>query len=226
LRNFIETLGRLGGRAVWALLLLLTASAPVSLSAQSTLEQFSYDSLRLSGIQFDLGALGSTRLRGAVTGGLRVDYGYIAPNVRVLFGLSYFKANFSGHETQQFAAKIAQLVHDPDTNFTVVVGTISWSDLTGDVDLQYRLPQSGTVIAYLGLGAGVHVRHGSGQAIQGTLVQDALSDVTAALNGTVGAEFAVDRNFRFTLDGRLVLTSNLSTVSLRGGFMYRFPGRR
>jgi hypothetical protein len=200
--------------------------AAARLSAQSTLEQFSYDSLRLSGVQLDLGALGSTRLRGAVTGGIRVDYGYVAPNVRVLFGLSYFKAQFSAHETQKFATKIAQLVNDPDSNFTVDVGVISWSDLTGDVDLQYRFPQSRTVIAYAGLGAGVHVRHGSGQAITGTFVQDALSDVTAALNATVGAEFAVDRNVRFTLDGRLVWTSNLSTVSLRGGLMYRLPGSR
>jgi hypothetical protein len=219
LRNFTEALRRAGA-------LVVLATFGPALSAQSTLEQFSYDSLRLSGVQVDLGALGSTRLRGAVTGGLRVDYGQVAPNVRVLFGLSYFKANFSGHETQQFAAKLAQLVKDPDSNFTIDVGTISWSDLTGDVDLQYRLPQSRTVIAYLGLGAGVHVRHGSGQAIAGTFMQDALSDVTAALNGTVDLEFAVDRNVRFTLDGRVVWTSNLSTVSLRGGVMYRFPGRR
>jgi len=217
LRNFTEAAGA-------ALIALAVAGPP--LSAQSTLEQFSYDSLRLSGVQFDMGALGSTRLRGAVTGGLRVDYGYVAPSVRVLFGLSYFKANFSARETQKFAAKLAQLVNDPDSNFTVDVGTISWSDLTGDVDLQYRIPQSRTVIAYLGLGAGVHVRHGSGQAIAGTFVQDALSDVTAAFNGSVGAEFAVDRNVRLTLDGRVVWTSNLSTVSLRGGLMYRFPGRR
>ena len=217
MRNFTEAAG--------AALIALTLAGS-RLSAQSTLEQFSYDSLRLSGVQVDLGALGSTRLRGAVTGGLRVDYGYIAPHVRVLFGLSYFKANFSSQETQKFAAKIAQIVNDPDSNFTINVGTISWSDLTGDVDLQYRIPQSRTVIAYLGLGAGVHVRHGDGRAIKGTFVQDALSDVTAALNGTVGAEFAVDRNFRFTLDGRVVWTSNLSTVSLRGGIMYRLPGRR
>ena len=223
MRDFTEAIGRAGAVA-GALALLITAGP--RLSAQSTLEQFSYDSLRLSGVQFDLGALGSTRLRGAVTGGVRVDYGYIAPNVRLLFGLSYFKANFSAHETQKFAAKLAQLVNDPDSNFTIDVGTISWSDITGDVDLQYRFPQSRTVIAYLGLGAGVHARHGSGQAIQGTFVQDALSDVTAALNGTVGAEFAVDKNLRFTLDGRIVWTSNLSTVSLRGGLMYRLPGRR
>jgi hypothetical protein len=216
----------MGGVAVGVLAVLVAAGAAVRLSAQSTLEQFSYDSLRLSGVQLDLGALGSTRLRGAITGGIRVDYGYIAPNVRVLFGLSYFKAQFSAHETQKFAARIAQLVNDPDSNFTVDVGAITWGDLTGDVDLQYRLPQSRSVIAYVGLGAGVHVRHGSGQAIEGTFVQDALSDVTAALNATVGTEFAVDKNVRFTLDGRLVWTSNLSTVSLRGGVMYRLPGSR
>ena len=72
---------------------------------------------------------------------------------------------------------------------------------------------------------GVHVRKGSGKAIDGTFVADAMGGVDAGLNATIAAEFATGSNFRFTLDARGVVASQLSTVSLRGGLMYRFAGR-
>src|SRR5207302_10310032 len=95
------------------------------------------------------------------------------------------------------------------------------SDVTGDVDLQYVLPQGHAVTAYMGIGLGAHCRHGSGAAINGTFVQDALNEITAGLNGTIGAEFGAKR-WRFTLDARGVLSSGLSTASLRSGVMYRW----
>jgi len=64
------------------------------LSAQGVLNQFSYDNLRFSGIQLDVGVLGASDLTGATVGGLRVDYGRIAPKVRLLLGLSYFHSRF------------------------------------------------------------------------------------------------------------------------------------
>src|SRR5260370_36753077 len=62
------------------------------LAAQAILEQFSYENLRPSAVQFDLGPLGGSNIRGALTGGARLDYGFIAPHVRVLLGVSYFQA--------------------------------------------------------------------------------------------------------------------------------------
>ena len=79
--------------------------------------------------------------------------------------------------------------------------------------------------AYLGVGLGAHVRHGSGAAIDGTFVQDALNSVTAGLNGTLGVEVGAGR-WRLTFDSRGVLSSGLSTVSLRTGAMYRWAGGR
>ena len=48
------------------------------LTAQSVLDQFSYDNLQPTGLRFELGALGASRLRGALVGGLRFDAGNIA----------------------------------------------------------------------------------------------------------------------------------------------------
>src|SRR6266436_1692202 len=74
--------------------LLLTIIPSFHLSAQGVLNQFSYDNLRLSGIQLDAGLLGASDLTGSTVGGLRVDYGRIAPKVRLLLGLSYFHSRF------------------------------------------------------------------------------------------------------------------------------------
>ncbi len=221
-----EAASRLGGWAVSKAVpaaLLLSAYPAERLPAQGVLNQFSYENLQPSAIQFDVGPLGGNNIRGALTGGVRLDYGRIAPHVRVLLGLSYFKADFNSAARQRFEDRLKSVVIDPSGDDTIHLGRITWSDLTGDLDLQYVLPQSHAVTAYMGVGLGVHLRNGSGPAINGTFVEDALDEITAGLNGTIGAEIGA-RHWRFTLDARGVLSSGLSTVSLRSGVMYRWGG--
>ena len=229
MRGSTEAAKRVSGWAASLILrgAILGAALPLSrLAAQGVLAQFSYDSLRPSGLQADLGALGASRLRGTIVGGVRLDYGYVAPHVRVLLGLSYFKGAFDQQAIDQLTRKLRSLVTDPDNNFTIAVGRITWSDLTGDLDLQYVLPQGRPVTAYLGLGVGVHLRNGNGKAINGTFVEDALDGVSAGLNGTIGADYAVGPQWRLTLEGRGVVATDLTTVSLRAGVMYRFRAGR
>jgi hypothetical protein len=203
-------------------ILLLSIIPTFHLSAQGVLSQFSYDNLRLSGLQVDFGALGSSELTGAVVGGIRVDYGQIAPHVRVLLGLSYFRSEFDNEARTRFEQRLRQFVIDPSGDDTIRVGRIFWSDLTADLDLQYVIPQGPGITTYIGGGASVHLRNGSGSAINGTFVEDALDEISAGFNASIGVEFALSRAWRFTLDGRGVVSSGLSTVSLRSGFMYRF----
>lgn len=202
-------------------MLLLTAYPATRLSAQSVLDQFSYDNLRFSGIQVDFGPLASSQLTGAVAGGIRIDYGQIAPKVRVLLGLSYFRSEFDNASRARFEQRLKNFVIDPSGDDTISVGRIFWSDLAADIDLQYALPQGRGVVSYIGVGAGVHLRNGSGRAINGTFVEDALDDIAAAGNAMIGLEIALAPQWRFTLDGRGVVSSGLSTVSLRAGAMYR-----
>ncbi|HXI63387.1 MAG TPA: hypothetical protein VNH14_02640 [Gemmatimonadales bacterium] len=209
-----------------ACVILLLAVYPSSrLTAQGVLEQFSYDNLKPSALQLDIGPLGGSNIRGTLAGGLRLDYGLIAPHVRVLLGLSYYKADFSSEARARFEQRLRSVVNDPDSNFTINLGRITWSDVTGDVDLQYILPQSRTVTAYLGIGIGAHLRHGSGAAINGTFVQDALNEITAGLNGTIGTEIGAG-SWRVTVEGRGVLSSGVSTASLRTGVAYRWGAKK
>ncbi|HKW42383.1 MAG TPA: hypothetical protein VJN39_14130 [Gemmatimonadales bacterium] len=201
----------------------LSISPSVRLAGQGLLSQFSYENLKPSALQLDIGPLGGNNIRGTLTGGLRLDYGVIAPHVRLLLGASYYKADFSDAARTRFEQRIKSVVIDPSRDDTIRLGRITWSDVTGDLDLQYVLPQGHSVTAYMGIGLGAHIRHGSGPAINGTFVQDALNEITAGLNGTLGAEFGAKR-WRITLDGRGVLSSGVSTVSLRTGVMYRWGG--
>ena len=195
------------------------------LAAQGVLNQFSYDNLRFSGIQLDVGPLGASDLVGATVGGLRVDYGRIAPKVRLLLGLSYFHSRFDQQAIDRFERRLDSIVN-PSTHDSINLGRISLSDLIGDVDFQFVFPQSHGITAYLGTGVSIHVRNGSGAAINGTFLEDALDVITAGLNGTMGFEFNLSPAWRFTLDGRGVLSSGLRTASLRTGIMYRFRGSR
>lgn len=200
---------------------LCAATTPAR--SQTILEQFSYENLKPSAIQFDLGPLGGNNIRGTLVGGARLDYGLVAPRLRVLFGLSYFNADFSSAARTRFEQQLRGVVIDPTHDDTIRLGRIRWSDVTLDLDLQYVLPQGHAVTAYMGVGLGAHIRHGSGAAINGTFVQDALDEITAGLNGTIGTEIGA-RNWRLTVEARGVLSSGLSTVSLRTGVMYRWAG--
>ena len=223
---FTRAVGWTGGRAVAGVALaaaLLTASPADRLSAQGFLSQFSYDNLKPSALQLDVGPLGGNNIRGTLTAGLRLDYGFIAPHVRLLLGASYYKADFSEAARTRFEQRLKSVVIDPSQDDTIRLGRITWSDVTGDLDLQYVLPQGHSVTAYMGIGLGAHIRHGSGPVINGTFVQDALNEITAGLNGTIGAEFGAKR-WRVTLDARGVLSSGVSTASLRTGVMYRWAG--
>src|SRR5256886_11716056 len=92
------------------------------------------------------------------------------------------------------------------------------------VDLQYVLPQGRAVTTFLGIGLGAHVRHGSGPAIEGTFVQDALNSITAGLNGTIGTEGGA-KSWRFVFEGRGGPSSGGSTLAVRSGGAYRLAGR-
>jgi hypothetical protein len=199
--------------------LLLCTFAPGRLCAQ--FEEFSSENLRLRAVGADIGVLSGTNVRGTATGALRFDIGTVTPRVRVLLGASYFRANMSNAALNRFAQRLRSVVIDPTADDTIRLGQIAWSDVAFDLDLQYLLPQGHAILAYAGLGMGVHARNGSGSAIRGTFVEDALDGITAGLNATLGAEFGAGR-WRVALDSRGVLASGISSIAVSVGLRYRW----
>jgi len=191
---------------------------------QSFLESFSYDGLGLSGIGLEVGPVWSDRLTTEFSGGFRVDYGLIAPQIRLLFGASYFSGDLNDSETAKFELGIRRAISDPTGDAVVDVGDIKWSNLETNIDLQYLLPIAPKSMLYTGLGLGVHIRNGSGAVIEGSFVEDALDTIVAGLNASLGVEWAVFPQVSVTVDFRGGLTSELRMFSFRSGFMYRLSG--
>jgi len=105
---------------------------PGILAGQGPLDGFSYDGLEFSGFGVELGGVTSDRLESGVVAGIRVDYGYFAPRVRMVFGLSYFKEDFDRDEIVQFESSLRRVVIDPTNDFVIVVGDISLSNIQAD----------------------------------------------------------------------------------------------
>src|SRR5438876_11955417 len=187
-------------RVAGVALALLSVSPTVRLAAQGVLSQFSYENLRFSGIQLDAGLLGASELVGTTVGGVRVDYGRIAPRVRLLLGLSYFHSEFDQASRNRFERRLDSIVN-PSKPDSINLGRISLSDVIGDVDFQLVFPQGHGITVYLGTGVSIHARNGSGAAINGTFVEDALDVITGGLNGTLGFEFTLSHAWRVTADG-------------------------
>lgn len=205
---------------ILATILLACCSAP--LAAQRPLDRFSYDNLGFYGAWPEIGILSSDRLAGTASYGVRADLGQFAPRLRMLLGVSYFRSDFKSKDIAEFEAALEDVVTDPTQDFTIDLGDIRWSDLALELDLQYMLtPMTSKYLPYLGLGAGMHIRNGSGDAINGTFVEDALDMLGAGVSATAGLDVRLGRAFVLNIGGRAVFGSDLQTMGLTVGFGYR-----
>lgn len=207
-------------------MVLLAIAVPSASHAQGVLSQFSYDELRVSAIQVDVGSITTHDLRGAIVWGVRLDAGYLAPHVRVLVGVSRTSSLFTSRAVDRLNRTLLALVNDPDSNATIDVGRVRLSDVMLDLDLQYVFNDGRPVTFAAGLGAGVHFRNGSGRAIEHTFIEDALDGVSPAVNATMAASVALAPAWRFTSELRGTLLSDYSSAAARVGFQYRFRGAR
>jgi hypothetical protein len=195
---------------------------PAALEAQRPLDRFSYDNLGFHGIWGEIGILTSDRLEGTASYGLRVDLGQFAPRLRMLFGVSYFQSDFKSDEIAEFEAALEDVVTDPTQDFSITLGDIRWSDVAVELDLQYMLaPAASRYQPYLGAGVGMHLRNGSGDAINDTFVEDALDMLGAGVSATAGLDVRLGPSFLLNLGGRAVFGSDLQTVGLSVGLGYR-----
>lgn len=205
--------------------LLILVLGPGTARAQGILEQFSYEGLRLTGLGAEFGAVLSDRLVRTPAVALRVDYGMIAPEVRLMFGASYFRGDFNDGEIAKFETRLRGVIlpRDPSYVFDVNVGRIALTDVEASAVLEYPFFVRSRVETYVGLGGSVHVRNGSGDAIDDTFVEDALDTVAAGALVSVGGRLTLSGRLQVTMDMSGGLTSELRTLSARAGLMYRFP---
>lgn len=203
---------------------LAALDAPRPACAQGFLDAFSSEGLRFSGFGLDFGGAWSDRLDPAFSGSFRVDLGTVAPRVRPLLSVSVLRSRYADDEIATLEDRLTAVVDDPSGQARVVIDSLRLTNVTVDLDLQYVV-NAGRVAPYAGVGVGVHLRDVDGAAIQGTIVEDALQAIVAAVNGTVGVEVALSPRVWLTVEGRGVAASGLLALMARAGVMVRLPGR-
>ena len=202
---------------------LATLAVPRAGYAQGFLDEFTSEGLRFSGFGMDFGGAWSDRLDPSFSGSFRVDMGSVAPRVRPMLSVSVLRSGYAADEIAILEERLTAVIVDPSGEARIEIDSLTLTNVTLDLDLQYVL-QAGRVAPYAGLGIGVHLRDVRGPAIAGTIVEDALQAVVAAVNATVGLEVAVSPRVRLTGEGRGVAASGLLALMARAGVMVRLPG--
>jgi hypothetical protein len=203
---------------------LAVFGAPRAGHAQGFLDEFTAEGIRFSGFGMDFGGAWSDRLDPSFSGSFRVDMGYVAPRVRPMLSISVLRSGYADDEIATLEERLTEVIVDPSGQARIEIDSLTLTNVTLDLDLQYVLP-AGRVAPYAGLGVGVHLRDVKSAAIAGTIVEDALQAIVAAVNATVGVEVVVTAKVRLTAEGRGVMASGLLAFMARAGVMVRLPGR-
>jgi hypothetical protein len=215
---------RAGTRLLALAACLILAGALRPAHAQGFLDEFTAEGIRFSGFGMDFGGAWSDRLDPSFSGSFRVDMGFVAPRVRPMLAVSILRSGYADDEIARLEERLTAVIVDPSGEARIEIDSLTLTNVTLDLDLQYVVP-IGRVAPYAGLGLGVHLRDVKSAAIAGTIVEDALQAIVAAVNATVGVEVAVTPRVRLTAEGRGVVASGLLAFMARAGVMVRLPGR-
>lgn len=201
-------------------LALFWAASP---AAGQGLAEFDYENLAFRGVMLDVGHVSSSRVESTTSYGGRVDLGFVGPGVRVVLGVNRWSSRLERGRVRGFEESLEALVLDQTGETTdISLGEISWSDvaLSGDAHFLWRVPFG--LLTYTGAGASAHVLRGSGDAIDGTFVDDLLDSVRAGANLHGGIEVPLGPRFRLVGETRYEWLEDLSYLQFRVGGQVMF----
>lgn len=198
---------------------LVALLAPASLSAQE-LADLDYEHLSFRGFGFDGGWLWPTRVDPTYSLALRFDLGYAGPGLRIVPHVTYWSSSLVESEVTELEDRISQLIEDQTGSPPSVLnlGTIDYRDIAVGVDAHIVWDSLFDLLTYGGLGVSVHILDGSGDAIDGTFVDDALDQVTAGMNLHFGAEYPLTPRFRIYSVAKYEVTTDLQYFHVRAGW--------
>lgn len=203
-----------------AALLAAPAAAPAQ---QSTFDKLGLDRLTLSGVGIAYGPVAPKNVVATQSYGLRADYGEIARNWHILFGVSYWGSHFDAAAVQQFVDQLRKSIVDPAGDDTIVPDRVRVSDIALEADARWEpLGRSVVIQPFLGFGIGAHIVNAESKLINGTFVESALDNIATGLTGTVGVEVAAWPALGIGVEARYTLLSNVRFGAIRGTVSYHF----
>jgi len=211
-------------QALVALLLLV----PGALCAQD-LADYDYENLAFRGVGLDYGYIWPTKVRATPQLSVRLDLGYLGPAVRIAPTISFWSSEFKRSELARLADRLEQLpvLREHGVDITADdLGTVDWTDISLGVDAQYVWTTPLNVLTFLGVNVGLHALNGSGDAIDGTFIEDLLDSTAAGVALLGGAEYEVAPRLRVYGELRYSLVSDVRYPGIRLGAAFMLPTAR
>lgn len=206
-----------------ALLGALTSAGPL---AAQNLADYDYQNLSFRGVGIDWGYLFPSRVDRTPSIGVSMDLGYLGPGLRIIPGITYWSSDFKRSEVADLEDRVASLVQNQTGGPppTVDLGNIRWTDVALSLDAQvvWRVPHG--ILTFAGLGASAHILNGSGEAINGTFVEDLLDSVAAGFDLNAGLEYPVNDRLRFYGGGWYEIMGDLQYFQIRTGIKIMVAG--
>lgn len=197
---------------------LVLASAA---EAQQSRPPYDYRNLSFRGVGAEVGWIVPARTQNTVLVGGRADLGWLGPAVRIVPRLTFWGSKLDEGEVTRLADQLEQ-VCDRQTDCPAFdLGEIRVSDLAIGLDGHYVWETTLGIDTYAGVGGGLHLLNGSGEAIEGTFVEDLLDAITPGVDLVVGAELPMGP-LRIFGEARGVLTSDTRYVGVSVGGMVDF----
>lgn len=209
-----------GARRVraWWMATLLTAVAVVPAAGQD-LADLDYEHLEFRGIGVEMGYLFPTRVERTESYNVRLDLGYLGPGLRIVPRFGYWTSRFQTSEVEELEDRVASLVSREIGGLPPVVdlGVIEWTDYQAGLDAHIVWSMPLNLLTYAGLGVSAHVLNGSGEAVEGTFIEDLLDSVSAGFNLHLGGEYPVTDRFRLVGEGRYEILEDMQYFQVRLG---------
>ncbi len=196
-----------------------------SAHAQS-IADYDYENLSFRGIGFDLGRIWPNKVQSTETYTVRLDFGFLGPDVRVVPSISYWSSTFKPRELERLATQLNRLPSLQDRGITVTaaeLGKIDWSALSLSMDAQFVFTIPWNVFTYVGAGVGLYALNGKGTVISNTLWEDLLDSVSAGGALMAGAEVPFSKNFRLYGELRYTLLTDVRYPGFRVGGAFMLP---
>lgn len=206
------------GRWSWVVLLGGLALAGVPEVAAQNLAEYDYENLGFHALGVDVLYADARGAEGAVGFGFRADLGFLGPNVRVVPRFAFWKSDIKEESITELESNLEE-VCVPSGDCTIDLGRLERNYWVLGLDFQWT-PAEPSVAPYLGLGLDAYLLDDSGDAIEGTFLEDAV--VTAGLSAVGGLEWEMREHLRVYAEARGTLVTSASNVTFLGGVAYRF----
>lgn len=215
-------------RRIVCILLALAGIGSARAAAAQQWEDYDYENLEFRGVGLDVGWIFPPRVDPALSLGLRVDLGNLGPNVRIRPSLGYWSSQMKQGEVDRLAEQIQNvclrqrglLVECPRLD----LGRIRMSDLMVNFDAQYEFTETPFLfVPYAGLGGGIHLLNGRGDAIDDTFIEDFLDSISPSLNLLGGVRIPLGATIDLAAEARYVLSADIRHAALSVGATWILP---